>query len=93
MKSLQNVLLHDAHGQEFILDIYSDGTAACWSLDRSRMYELPLMILRTEKGYCVRKCSYSRYCVDLGDTLFECKKKHEADDFVISYALECMSRY
>lgn len=91
MKSLQNVLLREAHGVEFILDIYSDGSAACWSLDRSRVYELPIMIFRTEKGYCVRDCRYSRYSFKLGDTVFECKKKHEANDFVIAFAVKCMS--
>lgn len=88
MKSLQNVLLKGKDGIEFILDIYSDGSAVCWSLDRSQMYELPLMVLRTEKGYCVRSCRYLRYNFKLGDTLFECKKKRDAIDYVISFAID-----
>ena len=91
MKSLINVLIRDLNDREFFLDIYSDGSAACWSLHRSRLYKLPLMILRTEKGYCVRRCVYLRYDFTLGDIVFECKKKHEANDFVIEFASKFMS--
>lgn len=92
MKSLINVLVRDLNDREFVLDIYSDGSAGCWSLDRSHfLYKLPLMILRTEKGYCVRSCAYLRSDVVLGDIVFECKKKHEANDFVIAFASKYLS--
>lgn len=91
MKSVKNVILRNAYGSEFLFDLYSDGSLACFNLSRTRMYEMPFMLVRENGFYKVYNFAYSLFSFRLEECVFKTKFKYDALSFLQDLAIKAMN--